>query len=360
MHLMQSLRSGSEQVSQVKIKGLFRATSKGRVYWYAWRGGPRIYSEPGTDAFLQELSDIKAAHQAPDASKVSGLVAQYRASDEFIDLAASTRGLWSPWLDRIRDHFGTLGLRHFDRPVIRVEIRRWHRSRKATPRAADVGLQVLSRLLSFGVAEGKLAANACKGVPYLHKSNRADTIWTDDQLTTLVASASVEVGQAARLAALTGLRKADLLKLSWVHIGPHAIEMKTGKSRGRKTASVPVTSELRELLAAIPKRATTVLTSSNRRPWTADGFGSSWWKAREVAGLKDTGLRFHDLRGTAATKLYRAGFSLREIAEVLAWSEERVERLIDRYVKRDEILKDRIRRLESHEEQVAPQGSLKR
>jgi integrase len=340
---------------RVKVRGVCKIRSKGQDYWYAWRGGPRLHSQPGTDAFLQELSDARASRNQADDSKMLGLVALYRASDEFRELADSTRSLWAPWLDRIRDHFGSLSLRQFDRPVVRVEIRRWHRSRKATPRAADVGLQVLSRLLSFGVAEGKLAANACKGVPYLHKSNRADVIWTDDELATLVASASVEVGQAARLAALTGLRKADLLKLSWAHIGPHAIEMKTGKSRGRKTATVPVTSELRELLASIPKRATTVLTSSDRRPWTEDGFGSSWWKAREVAGLNDTGLRFHDLRGTAATKLYRADFSLREIAEVLAWSEERVERLIDRYVKRDEILKDRIRRLEKHEGQASPQ-----
>jgi len=64
------------------------------------------------------------------------------------------------------------------------------------------------------------------------------------------------------------------------------------------------------------------------------------------SGLSDTELHFHDLRGTAATNFYRAGFTSREIAQTLAWTEERVERLIDRYVKRDEILKDRIRRMD--------------
>ncbi len=38
------------------------------------------------------------------------------------------------------------------------------------------------------------------------------------------------------------------------------------------------------------------------------------------AGLADRDLHFHDLRGTAATKFFLAGFTVREIAETLAWS----------------------------------------
>jgi hypothetical protein len=73
-------------------------------------------------------------------------------------------------------------VRQFDRFTIKPEIRRWHTSRKGTPRAADTGLQALSRLLAFGMAEGKLASNQCEGIPHLHKSNRADVIWTPDQV----------------------------------------------------------------------------------------------------------------------------------------------------------------------------------
>ena len=61
-------------------------------------------------------------------------------------------------------------------------------------------------------------------------------------------------------------------------------------------------------------------------------------------GHPEHNLHFHDLRSTAATNFYRANFTIREIAEILGRKEERIERLIDRYVKRDEILRDRIRR----------------
>jgi len=55
-------------------------------------------------------------------------------------------------------------------------------------------------------------------------------------------------------------------------------------------------------------------------------------RAKRNAGLGD--LRFHDLRGTAATKFYLANLSKREIAEILGWQEEKIDRIIRRYVGR--------------------------
>jgi DNA-directed RNA polymerase specialized sigma24 family protein len=56
------------------------------------------------------------------------------------------------------------------------------------------------------------------------------------------------------------------------------------------------------------------------------------------AGLAGRDLHVHDLRGTVPTRFYVAGLAPREIAEAMGWSEDKVERLIDRHVKRDEIL----------------------
>ena len=207
-----------------------------------------------------------------------------------------------------------------------------------------MGLQVLSRLMSFAVAEGLIGLNHCTGIPHFYRSDRADLIWTEDDFARLERHASLEVIQAARLAALTALRKSDLLRLSWSHIGPLAIEIPTGKSGRRKTTLIPLYGELRDHVATIPKRSTAVLTNTKGQAWRG-GFGASWNDAVKAAGID---LHFHDLGGTAATRFYLAGFSIREIAELMTWSEDRVERLIDRYVKRDEILRDRIRRLDQN------------
>lgn len=329
---------------KVPLKGLHAVKAKGRIYYYAWRGGPRIHAEFGTPEFHAAFAETRNPLAELDTRRMSAWITLYKASDEYKALADTTKRVWSPWLDFIREEFGDLSIRQFDRPKIRVDIRRWRNKWKDRPRAADTGKQVLSRILSYAVAEGGLAANPCEGLPNLYQSNRADIIWDTESLDCLCKHASQEVANAAKLAALTGLRQADLLKLAWSHVGANAIEIITGKSRGKRAAIIPLTRDLKRLLKALPRRSTVILTNSEGRPWR--GFGSSWNKAMKSSGLSESGLHFHDLRGTAATNFYRAGFSTREIAQTLAWSEEKVERLIDRYVKRDEILKDRIRRMD--------------
>jgi hypothetical protein len=116
--------------------------------------------------------------------------------------------------------------------------------------------------------------------------------------------------------------------------GEGAIIMATGKSRGRREAVIPLYDGLRAVLDHIPKRATTILTSSKRRPWTVDGFGSSFNKAKIDAEMNDRDLHFHDLRGTAVTKFYIAGIPERVIAEIIGWSEEQVSKIIRKYVGR--------------------------
>jgi integrase len=79
--------------------------------------------------------------------------------------------------------------------------------------------------------------------------------------------------------------------------------------------------------------------------WKSNGFGTAFSRAKIGAGINDRDLHFHDLRGTAATRFYIAGLSIRVIAEMLAWSEEQVERIIRRYVGRAAATKDAIRQL---------------
>lgn len=73
--------------------------------------------------------------------------------------------------------------------------------------------------------------------------------------------------------------------------------------------------------------------------------GSSFADAKHVAQPKGDDLHFHDLRGTAATKFYLAGLSERKIAEMMAWEEEYVHRIIRRHVNRTAAIQERIRKL---------------
>ena len=161
-----------------------------------------------------------------------------------------------------------------------------------------------------------------------------------------MAAASQELAWAIDLAAHTGLRIGDLVRLSWSHIGDDMIELPTGKSRGRKSAIIPLYDDLRAVLKRIARRSPIVLTNAlKHRPWTRDGLGGMFRNAKIDAEMNDRDLHFHDLRGTAATKFYLAGLTIREIAEIMAWEEDQVERIIRRYVGRSAATKALIQKL---------------
>ena len=348
-------------MAKVHVPGLHTVTaSNGRTYVYAWRGGPAILARPiGSPAFLDELAVHLAAREGnkrPDPTRIHGLVVEYRASPAFLNLADSTKAQWLPWLDRIRDHFGKYRIAGFGDPRCRKVIKQWRDQWKDSPRTADYGLQVLSRVLSIAVENGDISVNPCAGIENLYRPpDRSEIIWLPDDLADLQLIAPPRIHLAARLTALTGLRRGDLLRLSWSHIDGREIRIPTSKSNRRLAARIPLYRDLRDLLATIPKIATTVLVNEDGRPWTTNGFATAWQrtmtKLAKHRGIEKTALdlHFHDLRGTAATKFYLAGFHEREIAAMLAWKPDQVHGIIDRYVRRDAILDERIRRLDEND-----------
>jgi hypothetical protein len=76
---------------------------------------------------------------------------------------------------------------------------------------------------------------------------------------------------------------------------------------------MPVGAPLKALLDLTERLGPVILTNTTGRPWTADGFRSSWGKLSDRAGgISD--LTFHDLRGTAVVRLAIAGASVPQIA----------------------------------------------
>jgi integrase len=89
-----------------------------------------------------------------------------------------------------------------------------------------------------------------------------------------------------------------------------------------------------------------ILTNTEGKPWTSDGFRTSWGKACAKAQIED--LTFHDLRGTAVTRLAIAGCTVPEIASITGHSLKDVEDILDKhYLARDQALAETaIRKLE--------------
>jgi integrase len=367
-------------VPSVRLKGLNSktvTTADGRrmTYWYAWRGGPRLEGEPGRPEFIASYNRAVAERRAKPQDTLQGLTLAYKASPEFTRLAASTRAEWARMLDRIGDTAGDLAigdmpLRALDDRRARKEVLAWRDQWAATPRKADYAIQVLSRVLAFGLDRGALSLNIAAGVSQLYESNRSDQIWTAADIARFQAAApSPEVGFVVRLAAVTGLRRADLAGLLWSSVGDLAIVRRTGKSRGKRTAMVMILPETRALLeeiraqqvarhaelAAVAKRkgnpapasAATVLTNTRGLPWTTDGLEHQVIAVKRAAGLAH--LHLHDARGTFITRLRRAGLTASEVAGAVGWDEKRVERLLALYVDQDSIVLALAKRISASE-----------
>jgi integrase len=89
-----------------------------------------------------------------------------------------------------------------------------------------------------------------------------------------------------------------------------------------------------------------ILTNTEDKPWTSDGFRASWRKACAAAGVRD--VTFHDLRGTAVTRLALAKCTEPEIATLTGLSLRSVHSILDaHYLHRDPALAESaIRKLE--------------
>jgi len=322
-----------------------------RWYVYAWRGGPLIHKSEGPrPRITAAISDAAAEARrtrgtvAGGAETIASLIAGFRGSPEFARLARSTQTSHLTWLERIREEFGDAPLRAFEDRRIRSDVLDWRDRWASQPRSADAGVSTLSRLLNWGVDRGKLDKNVATGISTLYEADRSDVIWEPIDFERFAAAAAVEVNEGVALAAFTGLRRGDLVKLPWAAIGEHAIVWRTAKSRGKNLATIPLLPETRALLVRIRERhaaemasrpaakrvdlPATVLSNSRWQPWTPMGFGSRFNDAKTVAGLDK---RLHDLRGTFVTRCCLAGLNDREIADIVGWNTKDIAAIRARY-----------------------------
>ena len=82
---------------RVDLKGIAKARAKGRTYYYAWRGGPRLRGEPGSPEFVASYNEAIENLRTPDASRFRFIITDYKASGDYKKLAASTRDQWGKW-----------------------------------------------------------------------------------------------------------------------------------------------------------------------------------------------------------------------------------------------------------------------
>lgn len=323
------------------------ASGEVRIYRYAWRGGPPIKGEPGSPEFLAALAEAKAEQPAHHRGTLQEVFNAYQQSQAFTALSEATRAGYKRRLPAIEAEFGDMPIRALEDLRVRGEFLDWRdQLAKNSPREADYHLAILALMLAWGLDRGRVPANPAARPGRVYRPDRTDAIWTDADVQAFLAKAGPQLRLPFLLALWTGQRRNDVLRMPWGAYDGATIRL--AQSKGKRRVVIPVGAELKAALDATKRRATVICVTSRGTRWTGDGFSASFRKTCEAAGIE--GLTFHDLRGTAVTRLALAGCTEAEIATITGHSLKTVGMMLDRhYLSRDAgLAESAIAKLEKH------------
>jgi integrase len=336
---------------RVRLKGINRVSKRLAdgshvTYYYAWKGGPRLSGKPGSPEFHASYNRAVADRTLTPSGTLQFVLNAYEQSADFTALAPRTQADYKKHIKAIEAEFGDFPIAALSDRGARADFLKWrdklaHNSR----RQADYAFTVLARSLSWAFDRGLVPGNPCEKPGRLYRSGRRENVWTDVDEAALKKHAPAHLWLAYMLALWTGQRQGDLIKLPWsAYDGTH-IRLRQGKTGARVV--IPVGAPLKALLDETPKRAVTILANAAGTSWTSNTFGTAWRRSCRKASI--SGLTFHDLRGTAVTRLALAGGTEAEIATITGHSLADIGAILDtHYLKRDAgLAESAIHKLES-------------
>jgi integrase len=289
--------------------------------------------QPSEPEFFIAYAAAHAARKKPPAGNLFSLIAAFKGSTEFTSLADKTRKDYLRYLRTIENEFGTMPLAVVQDRRARGKFKEWRDDMATNPRKADYAWTVLARVLAVAKDRGLIAVNVCERGGRLYEADRADLIWLPEHISAFCDVASRELQFALLLALWTGQRQGTLIAMTWSQYDGTHLRLQPNKQRQgkrKKRIVIPVGVPLKAALDARRQEESDgpILRNSFGEPWTSDGFRASWGKAFDRAKLGDADLHFHDLRGTAVTRLALSGCTTPQIAAITGHSPRDVDEIL--------------------------------
>jgi integrase len=204
------------------------------------------------------------------------------------------------------------------------------RGRQRSRASVNREIACLSKIFTLAIRDGKTETNPCVQVHKYAENNDRDRYLTYDEEKALLDALTGPreyLRPIIELAINTGMRKGELLKMEWgwVDFSRNCIYIPKHVAKSGKARQIPLNSNARDLLLTLEReREGAVVFASPRTKKALVDIKRSFTAACKDAGL--TGLRFHDLRHTAATRLGATGADPFVIAEILGHADLRMTR----------------------------------
>jgi integrase len=261
-------------------------------------------------------------------------VEEYRKSEGFAALAASSRKNYGFSLDRLKAVLGEAAIDG----VSALVIRRYLKAHKPTLPLKIRARAVIRNVMDIAIDGGAIASNPCRDVR-LGTPPARHAIYTEDDVQANLKAIDREPEERRRwlrmgflLELYTGQRVSDCLAMTWARYDGEYLAVAQAKTG--KPLEIYCHRVLRETLEGEKSRrkGLTIVQRPNGRPVTYQTFATNMKRIRKSAGLEH--LINHDLRRTAATRLAEAQNSIPVIAAVTGHSERYIETLCTVYIQK--------------------------
>jgi len=275
------------------------------------------------------------------AGSFASVVRAFVASPKFAGLGQSTRYDYRHYL-ALAERPDTLGMVSVEelRPALIQAFLDGLADRPAAQRNAKTAIKSLERwaivrdLLPHAITTGTEAPGG--------KGGHAP--WPDILVDLAERECRPDIARIVTLAANTGQRASDLVKMRWSDIetydgraGINVTQQKTGL-----VIWIPLTQDLAAAMATWERRPTFIALRADGQPWTRPRLSTAWVRERDtrfaLAPIRGAGLVLHGLRATAVVRLRRAGATIPQISDMVGMSPQMVTRYCRLSVQRENAL----------------------
>ncbi|MFT6649933.1 tyrosine-type recombinase/integrase [Pseudophaeobacter arcticus] len=238
------------------------------------------------------------------------------------------------WVLRFADHFKYAPIVIFEDRASRGEVNAWRALWKHSPKQHDMAGTHAVRVLNWAQDEGKIAEHHCHKLHRIYEVDRSEIVWTPADCEAFDAVAPDWVKRILCAACETGLRPADLIKLTAAHVEdtPLGRRLRVRTNKRNRLAHIPVTPAMAQVIDATPSDRLLILTNASGNALTPHRASEGVRQWRDKAKLSDD-LRLYDARGTAATRLLNVGLTLAQIANHMGWSVRYAGNVIEHYAR---------------------------
>jgi len=291
-------------------------------------GGPRIkivrrrladgsVKEYRYDIQAKEISQAKIR----GANAIHQIAIAYFASPEFKANSPTWQKAIRYYVSLIEDKLWWMRFSDLADRKSRSKFYELRDSHAETPVKADRLISVLKTLCAFAYERAALEADHARGIPRLSPSGalRADCIWLPEHETAFLGIAPPDVRRLFLMALYTAARQADLAQLRWSQYQDGWLTFQPSKTK-RKTGvwvHLPVYAfpPLKAIIDSCQRHTEFILSTDAGVPWIGSNMRRRCERIKAKAGI-DADLHFHDLRGTAVTRMLESGCTDIEAASI--------------------------------------------